>query len=303
MHLPPPDLPPSNPAAAPDPPKPVEAPKAARAPKPAEEAPRLPEPHELARDAVTYPWRRGGAYVLVPGVFLALAFAVASWAPMLGLASTLIGVGYFSAFYFQIVETTIAGRHTLPDWPEFSDFYDDLVRPGLQMAGLFILCRLLVYLVASVVIGSGLTSGEGTGWNIFFTPLFLMWVLIAPSLGLQALGLEAGWLHYLDVAVFWLYFPMAVLGVVFHGSLGGALPHRVFPAIARCWRVYLPGVAAMWAIKAVVGHLQSLADEIPYLGLPLGWLLALCLLVMQGRLTGCFGAHYAGRILPSPPKA
>lgn len=303
MHLPPPDLPPPNPAAAPEPTKPVEAPKAARAPKPAEEAPRLPEPHELGRDAVNYPWRRGGAYVLVPGVFLALAFAVASWAPMLGLASTLIGVSYFSAFYFQIVETTIAGRHTLPDWPEFSDFYDDLVRPGLQMAGLFILCRLLVYLVAAVVIGTGLTSGEGTGWNIFFTPLFLMWVLIAPNLGLQALGLEAGWLHYLDVAVFWLYFPMAVLGVVFHGSLGGALPQRVFPAIARCWRVYLPGVAAMWAIKDVVGHLRTLVAEIPYLGLPLGWLLALCLLVMQGRLTGCFGAHYAGRILPSPRKA
>lgn len=286
----------------PQPAKPVSSPQKTRATRAADEHAGLPEPNALAKDALTYPWRRGGAYVLVPGVFLALAFALAAWAPMLGLASTLIGVSYFSAFYFQIVETTIAGRHTLPDWPEFSDFYDDLVRPGLQMAGLFILCRLLVYLVASVVIGSGLTSGEGTGWENFFTLAFLLWLMIAPNLGLQAFGVHAGWLHYLDVAVFWLYFPMAVLGVVFHGSLGGALPHRVFPAIARCWRVYLPGVAGMWAIKDVVGHLQSLADEIPYLGLPLGWLLALCLLVMQGRLTGCFGAHYAGRILPSPPK-
>jgi hypothetical protein len=29
---------------------------------------------QLLLDAVTYPWRRGGAYILIPGAFLALAF-------------------------------------------------------------------------------------------------------------------------------------------------------------------------------------------------------------------------------------
>jgi hypothetical protein len=112
---------------------------------------------------------------------------------------------------------------------------------------------------------------------------------------------ETGWLHHLDALVFWLYLPMAVLGVIFHGSLSGAMPWRVLPAIFRCWRVYVPGAACMWAVHDVVSELQDFAVKVPYLGYLLVGMLMLCLLVMQARLTGCFGAHYAHRITPPKP--
>jgi hypothetical protein len=256
----------------------------------------------MLRDAITYPWRRGGAFILVPGTFVLLALAVASWAPLLGLASTLIGLGYFSAFYFQIIETTISGRHTLPDWPEFSDFYDDVVRPALQMIGIYILYRIIVYFFAWLLMNTGLLKVETLAWDRLSGSWFPFLFVIRPGRALQMIFTETGWLHHLDALVFWLYLPMAVLGVIFHGSLSGAMPWRVLPAISRCWRVYVPGAACMWAVHDVVSELQDFAVKVPYLGYLLVGMLMLCLLVMQARLTGCFGAHYAHRITPPKPE-
>jgi predicted PurR-regulated permease PerM len=89
---------------------------------------------------------------------------------------------------------------------------------------------------------------------------------------------------------------MAVLGLVLHGHAGGALPHRVIPAIIRCMPGYLIGIASLTVISLLVTSLQELADLIPYAGALFGWLLTICLMVMQGRLTGTLGLRFARRI-------
>jgi hypothetical protein len=224
---------------------------------------------QLLLDAVTYPWRRGGAYILIPGAFLALAFSISAWAPLFGLASTGIGACYFAAFYLQIVETTIAGQHRVPDWPSFGDLYDDLIRPGLQMAVAFLMST-LVFAAAAWAVTSVVTfANEEAGWNA---------------------------LRGLSEVVYGFYVPMAVLGLVLHGHVGGALPHRVIPAIIRCMPGYLTGIASLTAISLLVTSLQKIADLIPYAGALCGWLLTICLMVMQGRLTGTLGLRFGRRI-------
>jgi hypothetical protein len=52
-------------------------------PKPAkaireEVEPALETYPQLLLDALSYPWRRGGAFILVPGAFLALAFSISA---------------------------------------------------------------------------------------------------------------------------------------------------------------------------------------------------------------------------------
>ncbi|MBL9132587.1 MAG: hypothetical protein JNG86_15385 [Verrucomicrobiaceae bacterium] len=274
MSLPPPDLPAPADAKA-STPAPALIPTSATAlrkqqAEPLDEPPDLDTYPQLLRDALTYPWRRGGPYILVPGAFLALAFTISAFAPFVGLVSAGIGGCYFAAFYFQIVESTYAGRHRVPDWPEFSDLYDDLVRPGLQMAAIFVVCGLLAYLALLGV------------------------EKIMPLRGEQDVEQTAGWLWEI---VFSFYFPMAVIGVVLNGHVGGALPHRVLPAIVRCMPGYLLGVASLTIISMGVGLLQDQVKTLSWIGILPGWLLTICLLVMQARLTGTLGLRYAQKVV------
>jgi hypothetical protein len=174
---------------------------------------------------------------------------------LFGLASTGIGACYFAAFYLQIVETTIAGQHRVPDWPSFGDLYDDLIRPGLQMAVAFLMST-LVFAAAAWAVTSVVTfANDEAGWKV-----------------------------------------LRALSKVVYGHAGGALPHRVIPAIIRCMPGYLIGIASLTAISLLVTSLQKIADLIPYAGALLGWLLTICFMVMQGRLTGTLGLRFARRI-------
>lgn len=279
MELPPPDLPPPVlPSPSGTQPRKLaeqaslDEPSGGRPPKVTllERDPSLNSYRDLVLDAVSYPWRRGGAYILVPGTFLALAFAFGVWAPVIGLVSMGIGACFFSAFYLQIVESTIAGRHSLPDWPSFADFYDDMLKPGFQMAVVFVMST-LIYVAAA-------------------------WGLSSVSISFTTEETQMAIWREVGQAVYSLYIPMAVMGLVLHGSAAGALPHRVIPAIMRCMPGYLGGVCIMALISLTTDWLRESARMIPYAGLPLAWLLTICLMVMQGRLTGTLGLRFARRI-------
>jgi hypothetical protein len=202
-----------------------------------EKDPSLNSYRDLVLDAVSYPWRRGGAYILVPGTFLALAFAFGVWAPVIGLVSMGIGACFFSAFYLQIVESTIAGRHSLPDWPSFADFYDDMLKPGFQMAVVFVMST-LIYVAAA-------------------------WGLSSVSISFTTEETQMAIWREVGQAVYSLYIPMAVMGLVLHGSAAGALPHRVIPAIMRCMPGYLGGVCIMALISLTTDWLRESARMIP----------------------------------------
>lgn len=268
MSLPPPDAAKNAPSTAPAHAAPVPIVRKTPA-APVIDEPDLDSYGDLLRDAFIYPWRRGGAFILIPGTVLSLAFSVSLLAPLIGLISAALGACYFSAFYFQIVETTYAGKHQVPDWPELSDLYDDLIRPGLHMLLILFYCVALICLANEAI---ALVAGESENDAVNPATLWFGRVLVS------------------------VYFPMAVLGVVLQGHAGAALPHRVLSAIVRTCPGYLLGAGVLLAIELGINWLSDALIDWSLLGILPARLLGICLLVVQARLTGTLGIRYAARI-------
>ncbi len=279
MNLPPPDLPPEsepdktpassharrgeNPPLSDSPPvrEPVSS---GSGPAPAASRPRsrapLPDAETIIgmiKDAITYPLRGGGWAAIIPGVVLACLCTLGGWVPFAGWAVVIGASCYMTAFYFRVIESTVSGKDVLPDWPEFSNFLDDIILPGFQM--------LVIYLVA-----------------------------LAPALALAFLGglhLDSddsvlGLGEILIMMSIAAYSPMGVLGLLHFGTLGAAMPHRVIPAIVRCMPAYLIAAGAVF-FELFANHTVSLmVGWIPILGSLIEWAVLIYLMIVSGRLIG-----------------
>ena len=70
------------------------------------------------------------------------------------------------------------------------------------------------------------------------------------------------------------------------------------PAIIRCMPGYLIGMGGLTLISLLTNALHEVVLTIPLAGILAGWLLTICLMVMQARLTGTLGLRFARRIVP-----
>jgi hypothetical protein len=82
--------------------------------------------------ALVYPFQGSGVIMLIAGT--AFFFLLGS-VPLLGLIVT----GYMFSFAKSIVTSTAGGKKELPDWPDFSDWKDDILMPYLQLLALLVL--------------------------------------------------------------------------------------------------------------------------------------------------------------------
>jgi hypothetical protein len=80
---------------------------------------------------------------MVIGTAMAMLIQLAAFVPVIGLLTILIFYGYFIAYYYQILQKTATGSDVEPDWPDVSDFLDDMVIPTLQVIGVLIISNLL----------------------------------------------------------------------------------------------------------------------------------------------------------------
>lgn len=225
MKLPPPDIPAPVPlpAAAVEPPvqsaevandRPVNpyAPPATLVEPKADVRPDVFEISEslggLICEAFAYPIRGGWGTIII-GIVVLLVVTVSAFAPVLGIAVFIGGWAYIGAFYFEIIYSTLNGRDDPPPWPELSSLWDDVVIPGAQMLGIFLISA-APQIVAMIMAGKG---GDAASEPWFWIGALTKWV----------------------------YFPMATLAVVCHGTVWAALPHRVVPAVAfpAIWYVRL----------------------------------------------------------------
>ena len=272
MKLPPPDLPPPSlptPSANPSPTPPLSAAPAVEQPlnpyAPPVSALKVEDSTEpdlefasgawsrVVREALAYPMRPQNLMGLVVAAVVVSLVSITKFAPLVGIPVFLGGLSYIAAYYFQIVELTINGRSDMPDWPDWSSYWDDFVIPGFQM------------LVISI---------------LSYLPLFVsLMCLDKEQAGLVAFSEIFGMLFAAA------YFPMATLGVVCSGSVAGAMPHRVIPAILRC----LPGYLLCVGLFVMVEIVRSLSGFGSGLSLP--WMLVIGFvgiygMFVQARLTG-----------------
>jgi len=205
-------------------------------------------------DALTYPIRKNGWLLLLTGAIFALILKVLLVVlPLLMLFLLVFYLGYFGAYYLSIITSTANGRDEMPDWPGFSDFFNEILWPFVRII---------------VIVG------------VSFGPWFVL-LLVKNN--------QLVWLPYTRMAAVawgWLYLPMAALTVQLSGRYRSVLPHVVVPAIVQLMPGYLvvagACAAAFFAAHWLRGYFHSLA----YVGLLVSALLSLYTFVFQARLIG-----------------
>jgi hypothetical protein len=204
-------------------------------------------------DALTYPIRRSGWIMIIAGAIFSLLLDFLQFAPLFGLLALIFSAGYFGSFYLDMIRSTMDGRDEVPDWPSFTNFWDDILLPFAKI-------------VALVVIAFG--------------PLIALFFIA---------NRKADWFETAFwAAVAWgcFYFPMAVLAEQGLGGIGTALPHVVLPAIFRSLPGYALAVVTL-VIAVVALHFgQKYAAALPYIGWFLTAAVSLYALMFQARLIG-----------------
>jgi hypothetical protein len=83
--------------------------------------------------ALVYPFLGSGVILLIAGTAV---FYLLGRLPFIGLILT----GYLFAYAKSIITSTADGRKDPPDWPDFSDWKEDILFPYLQLLALVVLC-------------------------------------------------------------------------------------------------------------------------------------------------------------------
>ncbi len=215
-----------------------------------------PEP-SLLSEALAYPFRGSGWIMIVLGAGLSALLTLGSAAPLIGKAAWFAGFGYFTAFYFDIILTTINGRDEPPDWPDITDLWGDIFQPALRTMGTVMIAFFPLFLA----IYANRDSDDG----LLMSPL--VWA-----------GMVFGA----------FYFPMAILNVAVGNDIMGALPHRVIPDAVRAMPGYLV-VAGLLAAVFVISKLAVVAGyAVPFLGGLFAAGISLYFMMAQARLAGSF---------------
>lgn len=165
----------------------------------------------LLKDIFTYAWRGSGKYVLLTCVVLSVVAELAGFAPGIGAVAWLLLSGYFSAVYFQLIQSTATGGREAPDFPDTANLFEDLIWPMMQ-----------IFVVAL----------------ISFIPFFGYTVWADEERGSAATA-------FILLGIGIAYFPMAMLAVVVLGRTSAASPHIVLPAIIRAGWLYWLGVVLL----------------------------------------------------------
>lgn len=226
--------------------------------------PSRPEsPWAMVADAFVYPLRMQGVAIILIGAAFFGFIDLLSRGWRQGIFFTVFGAGYLSAYLFKIVCTSAAGERELPGWPDFTDLWDSVVIPFLQMAAPWVACLVPAALPF----------------------LFLGWTPNALALALVIAGAMS------------FYLPMAILAIAVNGSVGAMHPGVVLPAIRAVFGPYF----IVWVLFAAIGALSVtlqvfVARAVPFAGLAINAVVSLFLLIVEMRLLGLLYFLHAERM-------
>lgn len=213
-----------------------------------------------------YPFRGNGPVLLAAGsAFLLVVRVVGTLsgpAAVLGLiAGVIVGVfagGYLFNYCKRIIETTANGEDALPDWPDFTDWMEDALRPFIQLLALL----LFVY-----------------------GPWLMLGFVTVPD---PRLATALAWATLVAAGVL---APMALLALTIYDRFAALNPVLLLPSMARCPVDYGITVAGFVGLMAVVMVVESLLDwllPLPLLPGFLATILGFYFQVVAMRVVGVF---------------
>jgi hypothetical protein len=223
-----------------------------------------------ARQAFKYPFLGDGWALLIGGSLffglLDLANYVARHAFTYGMRAMMMrvvvftfifGTGYLFSFLKNIIASTAQGDDRMPDWPELTQWKEDIVSPMFQFLVLCVVC-----------FGPALAAYLAMDW----------WF-----------DVDYPWLVWLIALAGCAYFPMAFLGIAILDTLTAVHPLFVVGSILRVRREYAVAVLVFggllvfrWLSESVF---QSLL-KIPLVPSLASDLLSIGLLMILARILG-----------------
>jgi hypothetical protein len=214
--------------------------------------------------AFVYPCKGMGFILLLTGAMFFWLIKLATIS-VFGTFTVLFAGGYLAAYMLRIISHTADGGEELPDWPNFADFWEDIILPFFLIVGLNAFCFLpaIAYFLV-------------TAYYDVFRPVICVALIVA--------GL--------------FYLPMGLLGLGIFDSMAGMSPLRVLPAIPKTLGAYL----VAWAILLAVGGLQVAAEallpllRVPLLGPAIAGILSFYLLAVEMRVLGLLYRVYEKRL-------
>jgi pSer/pThr/pTyr-binding forkhead associated (FHA) protein len=187
--------------------------------------------------AFLYPFKGDGVILLAGGTIFYAVISAASFfarfAGVFGLAVilmiTVFGTGYLICYLRRILTSSAIGKEDMPDWPDVTEFSDDILAPFLQFLGTVLAC----FLPAAAV---SLFVARDNPWT---GPALVAAILYGC-----------------------ICFPMAFLAVSLFDSVAAVNPLLVIPSILRIPLQYLLTVLLLggvlglrWAGEALLENL------------------------------------------------
>ena len=218
----------------------------------------------LWREAFSYPLKKDGAILLGCGTVVFGFLAGARWVLFTAVKSMgilgmsfwfcfflciVMSVGYLFAFMQSVIQSSARGDQAMPDWPEISGFWDDMVVPFFQFSCIW-----------------GLCLGPGIAVMLFVSPL--------AGLPLVFLGLFC--------------LPMAILTVSMADNIGGLNPFIIFSGVGKVPLPYLTTCGIFLVVIALMHGSRMLLEltGIPVLPTVVSTFISLYGITVEMRLLG-----------------
>ncbi|MBN1522822.1 MAG: hypothetical protein JW928_09860 [Candidatus Aureabacteria bacterium] len=204
---------------------------------------------EMLPSAFSYPFKGSGKLLLVIGVIFFGVLDFLGQMP-LGWIFGVVGSGYFTAYMFKIINTSAIGKDELPDWPDVTDFQEDILGPIWQVFLTFVASFWPVVVILIIA------------WK-FFRPIALMTPMF--------LVLGA------------LYLPMALIETALDTNLYWN-PAQTVKSICRTIGPYLVSFIVFCFVAAIFFLKTMLEAALPFIALSGHFFVAMMIIAVQGFL-------------------
>jgi predicted Zn finger-like uncharacterized protein len=183
---------------------------------------------------LAYPFVRGGAWMTIIGF-------IVSFLPYIGL------IIYPYSLY--ILKASAQGKKQMPDWPDFTDIWEDILAPTFRLilGSIIVFVPLVIYLSMKFAFIFDL-SDFTSFYRIIFDPINIVFIIFA-----------------------WIYLPMVTIIVAVFNRLIPALnPITVFKLIGAIKKEYFIALFLALALGIVSGVIGAMLGIFPVIGKYLG---------------------------------
>lgn len=180
-----------------------------------------------------------------------MMISFASLVPLLGFIIAVCASGYFVAYSFKIINTTAIGQDQACDWPDFQDFWSDLIAPWF--------CLLAATFFS-------------------FGPSYIVIIRFDPPTHIRTALLIIGFIHM----------PMAYLSVAIQQTPGAAFWATTIPAIKQCLEKYVILLLILGGLTILNLLVKRALSNTPIAGWFISLFLGMYILMVNARILGLF---------------